>query len=166
MYVDRCQAAYGRFENLPEAIFGYIHPFTCIWDFVFAKPDDQTADELNATCVAKWFSEILVGEVAVDARAVCCWALSHLLWRSSWLRSNKDHVLEQMRVLFHGMETWGPGRGRTMLAMTYFGDDDYGHGVWLRGVLAIMNDQDERAKLVLYICGKVNAEMATGILGF
>ena len=58
------------------------------------------------------------------------------------------------------MEPWGPGRGRTAVAVAFFSG-----GAACRSMLREMEDAQEKIKLFIYVAGKLSEGEASLLLG-
>ena len=162
--LDRCAFVYEQFLSLPPSVRAVVDPFGGIWPFV---QHCDRVDASDADVVSKFLGEVLESSESMpEAKSVAASMLSYLVAVSAWAQINRDSLWEVMRDNFLAMPSYAPGRGRLCLAMCYFGRDDVEHGRKMRALLSDVPDASEKVKLTLYICGKIDTEMAVVICGF
>ena len=157
-YVDKCQQLYRLFElvMLPAWVAVFVQPYGDLWRFLKYNEEAPAAD-----LVAQFLVEVFLRASDIRARAVASSALTSWgLEPSQFLRQNHASLAEEMIRLFHSLEPWGPGRGRTSAAVAFFGG-----GAACRNMLKEVEDAKEKIKLATYVAGKLSEHEACILLG-
>ena len=141
---------------LPAWVSLVVQPYGDLWRFLNDNEESAAADAVAKFLVEAFLRASDARDRAVAASALTSWGLES----SQWLFENRPYLTQEMLKLFHSLEQWGPGRGRTAFAVAYFGG-----GGACRHMLQELEDKQEKVKLATYVAGKLCSDEACVLLG-